>query len=150
MINAPRRISLTPSKTRSKKREVLIPIQEDLLDFMKSLPGQEKPSDSPLFPTLARTRVQGSKGLSNTFTDVIMANAGVSRGNPSRETVENESKGKGRVTYERGFHSFRHTFTTWLRNADGSEEDRMALTGHSTRVIQFKLWHREQAVGTKS
>ena len=35
--------------------------------------------------------------------------------------------------HERGFHSLRHTFTSWLRTAGVSEEDRMALTGHSTR-----------------
>jgi integrase len=52
--------------------------------------------------------------------------------------------GKGRITYERGFHSFRHTFTAWLRKAGVSEEDRMALTGHSTRESHGIYSHEDE------
>ena len=73
-----------------------------------------------------------AKGLSSVFVG-IMAAAGVDRGKPSRVLKGGQTAGKGRITYERGFHSLRHSFTTWLRTAGVSEEDRMALTGHSTR-----------------
>lgn len=127
------RICLIPSKTSRKKREILIPIQEDLLGYLKTVCGDDVSSKSFVFPVLAKKEVEGSTGLSDTFTKRIMVDASVSRGKASRELKEGESKGKGRITYERGFHSFRHTFTSWLREADVSEEDRMALTGHSTR-----------------
>ena len=58
---------------------------------------------------------------------------------------QEKAKGKGRVTYERGFHSLRHTFTSWLRNAGVSEEDRMALTGHSTRESHAIYSHHDEA-----
>jgi integrase len=40
-----------------------------------------------------------------------MEKACMDRGKPSKAKAE----GVGRITYERGFHSLRHTFTTWLR-----------------------------------
>ena len=75
-----------------------------------------------------------------------MKAAGVDRGKASR-TVEEGKAGVGRVTYERGFHSLRHTFTTWLRDAGVSEEDRMALTGHSTRESHQIYSHASEKAG---
>lgn len=46
----------------------------------------------------------------------VMLSAGVDRGKPSRILEQGQKKGAGRITYERGFHSLRHTFTSWLRN----------------------------------
>ncbi len=124
-------ISLIPSKTRKRKKMVKIPIQTELLHFLKNAPSHG--SGSPfVFSELSGLAVNARDGLSLEFVR-IMGMAGVDRGKPSRVLKEGESKGKGRITYERGFHSFRHTFTTWLRKAKVSEEDRMALTGHSTR-----------------
>ena len=73
-----------------------------------------------------------------------MREAGVDRGKPSRVSVEGDKPTAGRVTYERGFHSLRHTFTSWLRNAGVSEEDRMALTGHSTRESHAIYSHHDE------
>jgi integrase len=61
--------------------------------------------------------------------------------------VEGQEAGVGRITYERGFHSLRHTFTTWLRNAGVSEEDRMTLTGHSTRESHSIYSHADERAG---
>ena len=124
-----KRITLIPSKTKKKKREVRIPIQPDLLAFLESVPIQSDKPDAPVFEKLSQTRIGDRTGLSQTFNGIMKA-AGVDRGKASR-TVEEGKAGVGRVTYERGFHSLRHTFTSWLRNAGVSEEDRMALTGHS-------------------
>ena len=71
-----------------------------------------------------------------------MSKAKVERGKASRESEED--RGKGRITYERGFHSLRHTFTTWLRSAGVSEEDRMALTGHTTRDSHAIYSHADE------
>ncbi len=137
-LNA-KRITLIPSKTKKKKREVRIPIHPELFTFLESVTIYSDKPNAPVFETLSATKIGARAGLSQTFNK-IMSNAGVERGKPSRDIDEesvNDSKEKkasvGRVTYERGFHSLRHTFTSWLRNAGVSEEDRMALTGHTTR-----------------
>lgn len=122
-------ITLIPAKTKRKKKAVTIPIQADLLAFLEALPIHDDAPDAFIFPGLAEVPVNRRNGLSERFV-AIMAEAGVSRGKPSRDA---ETRGKGRVTWERGFHSLRHTFTTWLRTAGVAEEDRMALTGHTTR-----------------
>ncbi len=126
-------ITLIPAKTRRRNREVRIPLQENLLEFLRTESKRRLETDFHILPTLSQKPVEGSTGLSDTFTKMVMASAGVSRGKPSKERLVGEQKGKGRVVHERGFHSFRHTFSSWLRNAGVSEEDRMALTGHSTR-----------------
>jgi integrase len=139
-----KRITLVPSKTKKKKREVRIPIQPDLLSLFEGISVHDDTPDAPVFPTLAKTPVNTMKGLSTTFVG-IMAAAGVDRGKPSRMLEEGQTAGKGRITYERGFHSLRHTFTTWLRTAGVSEEDRMALTGHSTRESHQIYSHADES-----
>jgi integrase len=140
-----KRISLIPSKTKKKKREVRIPIQPDLLSYLLAAPVTDDSPDAPVFPTLAGLNIGDRTGLSQTFNK-IMATAGVDRGKPSRQIEEGAERGAGRVTWERGFHSLRHTFTTWLRTAGVSEEDRMALTGHSTRDSHAIYSHADEEV----
>jgi len=138
-----RLITLIPSKTRRKKKEVRIPIQPDLFKFLKKAPTHGNKPETAIFPKISNTSVGDRNGLSSTFVE-IMKDAGVDRGKPSRVLAEGESMGKGRITYERGFHSFRHTFTAWLRKAGVSEEDRMALTGHSTRESHGIYSHEDE------
>ncbi|MCX8495761.1 MAG: tyrosine-type recombinase/integrase [Akkermansiaceae bacterium] len=139
-----KRITLIPSKTKRKKREVHIPIHPDLLAYLLAAPVSDDSPAASVFPTLAKTPVNGAMGLSDTFTS-IMATAGVSRGKPSRVFEEGQDKGKGRVTWEKGFHSLRHTFTSWLRSVGVSEEARMALTGHTTRESHQIYSHTDAA-----
>lgn len=139
-----KQITLIPSKTKKAKREVKIPIQSDLQLFFESVAIEDDAPDAPVFPTLAKTPVNTMKGLSITFVG-IMAAAGVDRGKPSRTLVDGQTTGKGRIIHERGFHSLRHTFTTWLRTAGVSEEDRMSLTGHSSRESHQIYSHANEA-----
>jgi integrase len=139
-------ITLIPSKTKKKKREVRIPIHPELLAYFESAPVADDSPAAPVFPSLAKKRVNGANGLSDTFS-ALMAAASVDRGKPSRIIAEGEGRGAGRVTWERGFHSLRHTFTTWLRNAGVSEEDRMTLTGHSTRESHSIYSHADERAG---
>jgi integrase len=139
-------ITLIPSKTKRKKREVRIPIQEDLLAYFLAVPVADDSPAAKVFPTLAKTPVNTGSGLSSAFVS-IMKTAGVDRGRPSRVIEEGETAGKGRVTHEKGFHSLRHTFTSWLRNAGVSEEDRMLLKGHSTRESHQIYSHADEKAG---
>ena len=143
---AAKKISLIPSKTKRKKREVHIPIHPDLLAYLLAAPVAEDKPAAPVFPSLARKRVNGANGLSDTFAEIMLA-AGVDRGKPSRVIEEGQDKGAGRITWEKGFHSLRHTFTSWLRNAGVSEEDRMTLTGHSTRESHSIYSHADEKAG---
>ena len=141
-----KRITLIPSKTKKKKREVRIPIHPDLLAFFESVPIHSDKPDAPVFEKLSKVEIGARAGLSQAFNK-LMAKAGVDRGKPSRVIKEGEERGVGRITYERGFHSLRHTFTTWLRTAGVSEEDRMALTGHSTRESHQIYSHADEKAG---
>lgn len=144
---AGKRITLIPSKTKRKKREIMIPIQPDLLAYLESIPITSDKPDAPVFQWLSKASVGARGGLSQTFNG-IMREAGVDRGKPSRPPAIKGDALKatvGRITYERGFHSLRHTFTSWLRNAGVSEEDRMALTGHSTRESHAIYSHHDEA-----
>jgi integrase len=132
-------ITLMPAKTARKKREVMIPIHPDLLTYLEQVTITDDEPCAFVFPELAQLGIGSREGLSQTFVK-IMSDAGVSRGKPSKEKAE----GAGRITYERGFHSLRHTFTTWLRTAGVSEEDRMSLTGHSTRDSHAKYSHANE------
>ncbi len=139
-----KRITLVPSKTKKKKREVRIPIQSDLLAYLLAAPVADDTPNAPVFPSLAKLKIGDRAGLSQTFNKVMQA-ASVDRGKPSRDIEAGETRGAGRVTYERGFHSLRHTFTSWLRNAGVSEEDRMSLTGHSTRESHQIYSHADES-----
>lgn len=141
-----KQITLIPSKTAKKKKVVRIPLHPAVLAFLEAIPIPSDSPASPVFPTLAKTPVHTGSGLSASFVE-IMAAAGVSRGKPSRVLEEGQFLGAGKITYERGFHSFRHTFTTWLRTGGVSEEDRMSLTGHSTRESHGIYSHANEQAG---
>jgi integrase len=141
-----KKITLIPSKTKKKKREVRIPIHPDLLAFFESVPIHSDKPDAPVFPELSKVKIGSRAGLSQTFNKTMLA-AGVDRGKPSRIIEEGEDQGAGRITWERAFHSLRHTFTTWLRTAGVSEEDRMALTGHTTRDSHAIYSHADEKAG---
>jgi integrase len=138
-------ITVIPAKTKRKKVEVKIPIHPDLLAYLTAAPVADDSPDAFVFPELAQKKIETGNGLSETFNRIMQA-AGVDRGKPSREKSESKEKSRGRVTYERGFHSLRHTFTTWLYAADVSEEDRMLLTGHSTRDAHRIYSHADESI----
>ena len=136
-------IKLMPAKTKKKKTTVSIPINPDLLNYLSKVTITDDSPEAYVFTELSRLGIGDRTGLSQGFV-AIMESAKVSRGKPSRETSKDEKekeKGKGRVTYERGFHSLRHSFASWLRAEGVSEEDRMALMGHNTRDAQANYAH---------
>jgi len=137
-------ITLMPTKTRKKKTLVSIPISPDLLAYLSNLTIAEDSPEAYVFPKLSRLGIGDRAGLSRGFVSIMEA-AEVSRGKASRVIAEDDEepkdKGKGRITYERGFHSLRHSFASWLRAAGVTEEDRMALMGHNTRDAQANYAH---------
>jgi integrase len=134
-----KKITLIPAKTKRKKREVMIPIHPHLLAYLEQVTITDDEPCAFIFPKLAKCRIGTRDGLSNTFVQ-IMSDAGVSRGKPSKEKAE----GAGRITFERGFHSLRHSCATWMRKEGVSEQDCMAILGQTTREVHAKYSHANE------
>lgn len=129
-------IQFTPQKTSRKKKTVVVPLHPELQKFFRN--RITVGSSDPCFASLVRVSISGSKGLSSTFGR-MMDNAGV-----KREATRKVSKSSaGRTVYDRSFHSLRHTFNSWMANADVDRETRMRLTGHSTAEDNETYTHVE-------
>ncbi len=120
-----------PSKTKRKRTIVRIPLHPSLASFLSSRPT---PIDNtaPVFPELAVQSGPGRNGLSIQFTE-IMDKANVSRGKASTTG--------GRSSYERSFHSLRHTLTSWLADSNVSPEIRMEIIGHKSQDVHSLYTH---------
>lgn len=130
-------LRLIPSKTKRKRKEILVPLHADLRTFLEEHPSADDP-DSPVFPSLAKRSVSGKRGLSMSFVG-IMEKANVSRG--KARVAEKESA--GRTTHERGFHSLRHTYVSALANAEVETDVRKKLAGHTDDESHAIYSHHE-------
>jgi len=135
-------ITLIPAKTARKKRMLTIPMHPEVRKFLTKAKKAQQ-SLGPVFPSAAGEGVGGRNGLSRTFRG-IMDSARLSANPTKEETDEKGSKRRHRVA-QRSFHSLRHTFTSWLANADVSPELRMKLTGHTTADVHAGYTHHELA-----
>ena len=87
----------------------------------------------PLFPILS---AKGKGSLSTTFTR-IMERAGVPR---DVDVPGQERMGR------RSFHSLRHSFASWLADADVHSDVRKKLTGHKSDGIHAEYSHHDEAL----
>ncbi|MDB4438098.1 site-specific integrase [bacterium] len=113
------RIILTPEKTKAKGKTVEIPLHPVLAAHFKQNPPSPFPA-TPLFPSLDGKVTGGRDGLSTQFA-VIQKEAKV----PKTRT-QNGKQGS------LSFHSLRHSFVTWMSNAEVPAEIRKKMSGHST------------------
>jgi integrase len=119
------RLIIRPEKTKRNLKTLSIPLSPAAYSWIGDREG-------PLFPSLAKVK----KGtLSTTFTR-IMRSAGV-----ERDIIE-----AGDVVKRRSFHSLRHSFTSWLADADVHADVRQKLTGHSSSGIHAKYTHHDEAL----
>jgi integrase len=112
-------------KTGKTGKSLSIPITPPVMGWIGDRQGQ-------LFPHHSKV-VRGT--LSTTFTR-IMERASVARDVPL------PGGGLGR----RSFHSLRHTFASWLAEADVHADVRQKLTGHSSSRIHAKYSHHDEAL----
>lgn len=114
--------------TDKTRRVMEIPMTPNLKDHLESLPMGDDPDDY-LLPTLAGKR---SGSLSNQFYK-LMAKLGFV---PKRD---HKGKGKGRntkrVPNKYGFHSFRGTATSNLKNAGVPEAVVRDIIGHESKAV---------------
>lgn len=131
-----RKIKVVPMKTDKKKKVVEIPMHNDVMAFFKTykLPAF---SGANLFPTLHAKPAGGSGGLSTAFIS-HMKTLGI-----ARYITEDTEDGAGKIVSQKSFHSLRHTFTSWLANADIPAEIRMLMTGHTDTDVHSNYTHHE-------
>lgn len=141
-------ITIIPAKTKRKGRVLTIPMHPEIRAFLAKHSSKDKDDNlGAVFPALANTSVSGRNGLSRMFKN-IMGSAEVEQNvTDSRKAAAKANTGtKRRHTLpERSFHSLRHTFTSWLANADVAPELRMKLTGHTTADVHAGYTHHELA-----
>lgn len=116
------RLVVTTEKTG---KTVSVPITPPVMAWIGERQGA-------FFPVLSN-RVPGT--LSTVFTR-IMASAGV-----PRDIIV-----PGGTTARRSFHSLRHSFASWLAEADVHADVRQKLTGHSSSRIHSKYSHHDEAL----
>ena len=86
----------------------------------------------PLFPLLSSKSIQT---ISGTFTRIM-----------DRAGIEREVETPGGDVGRRSFHSLRHSFASWLANADVHSDVRKKLTGHKADGIHAKYTHHDEAL----
>lgn len=112
-------------KTEKTGKAVSIPITPPVMAWIGKRSGA-------FFPNLS-TKVPGT--LSTCFKN-IMARAGVA------EWIDQP----GGIRARRSFHSLRHSFASWLAEADVHADVRQRLTGHSSSRIHQRYTHHDLAL----
>lgn len=116
---------IRPKKTKRSKKTIRIPLTPPLLAWI----GDKK---GAFFPRAASVKVAT---LSTQFPR-IMARAGV----PADVTLP------GGIPARRSFHSLRHSFTSWLAEADVHADIRQKLTGHASADVHARYTHHDEAL----
>jgi integrase len=119
------RLVIRPAKTAKSLRTLSVPLTPPSFQWI----GERKGS---FFPAL-KGRKTGT--LSTQFVR-IMERAGV-----SREIIE-----AGNVVKRRSFHSLRHSFASWLAEADVHADVRQKLTGHQSAGVHGRYSHHDEAL----
>lgn len=116
---------IRPKKTDRSRKTIRIPLTPPLLAWISTRTGA-------FFPTLAK---KATPTLSMQFS-AIMKRAGV----PASIVMP------GALAASRSFHSLRHSFTSWLADADIHADVRQKLTGHSSSSVHAKYTHHDASL----
>lgn len=116
---------IRPAKTAKTRRTVRIPLTPPLLAWTAGKSGA-------FFPIAS---AKSSPTLSMQFRAIMKA-AGI----PSTATLP------GGIPATRSFHSLRHSFASWLAEADIHADIRQKLTGHSTAASHAVYSHHDASL----
>jgi integrase len=116
------RIILRPAKTERSRKTLTVPLTAQVKAWIAG-------KDGPFFPSLSAAK----KGALSTQFRRIMDNAGITQPTTEHKTTKT-------------FHSLRHTFTSWLANAEVPQDVRQKLTGHSDAGIHALYSHHDEAL----
>lgn len=116
---------IRPKKTERKRKVVRVPLSPALLAWIEGRKG-------PYFPTLSKISIPT---LSMQF-GAIMKRCEI----PKTVTLP------GEIEVSRSFHSLRHSFTSWLSEADIPADVRQKLTGHSSAKQHARYTHHDETL----
>jgi integrase len=119
------RLVIVPAKSARTQKVITVPLTPACIGWIADKKGE-------FFPTLKAQK----KGTTSTQFIRIMQKSSVSK----------EIKLHGGIIAERTFHSLRHTFASWLAEADIHADVRQKLTGHSSSKIHQRYTHHDEAL----
>jgi integrase len=119
------RLVIMPSKTSKSKKVLTVPLTPACIQWI----GKKK---GDFFPILKKQ----SKSTTAMQFRAIMKKAKVSK----------EIELAGGIKASRSYHSLRHTFASFLAEADVHADIRQKLTGHETSKIHQRYTHHDEAL----
>lgn len=119
------RLVIRPEKTKRTRKTLSVPLTPPCLRWIGDRQGD-------FFPKLKGTKT----GTLSTRFVRIMERAGV-----PREITE-----AGDIVKRRSFHSLRHSFASWLAEADIHADVRQKLTGHQSAGVHARYTHHDEAL----
>ena len=128
------RLVLAPVKQRKKRgtpQVMILPLSHEAMAYLKKLPRPIRPT-LPVFPSVAEVT---KSSICEQFERI-----------QKRAKVPKLIDIPGGFEAKRTFHSFRHTFVTWLKTAQVPEEDRRALAAHSDTAAHQTYTHIPESI----
>lgn len=116
---------IRPDKTKRQRKTITVPMTPPILGWIRKRKGE-------FFPSLSKK----TKSTNSTNFGRLMKKAGV----PRAVIIA------GDVEAVRSFHSLRHSFTSWLAEADIHSDVRQKLTGHSSAGIHGTYTHFDESL----
>lgn len=128
--------SFVPKKgIRKNKQKLVVPLHPRLAEHLTAIAGD---TCGAICPGFVGMKTGGNNGLSSRFGR-FMEQCGISRSSSTR------TEGRGRSVSSKSFHSFRHFFNSQLLAMGVDESIRMALSGHTTKLISRRYSHTTAA-----
>jgi len=119
------RLIIRPAKTAKSRKTLSVPLTPPAIEWI----GQRQGS---FFPDL-KGRKTGT--LSTQFVRIM-----------ARADVPREIREAGGITKRRSFHSLRHSFASWLAEADVHADIRQKLTGHASAGVHGRYTHHDESL----
>lgn len=116
---------IMPAKTARQKKIITVPLTPPCIAWIGLRKGD-------FFPTLKKL----NRATASMQFSAIMGKAGVPK----------EIEQPGGLKASRSFHALRHTFASWLAEADIHADVRQKLTGHSSSKIHARYSHHDEAL----
>jgi integrase len=115
-------------------------LAKPLLEFFHDLPSADHP-DAYVFPGAAQAAEKRTGTISTKFYDEILVPAGLVSARPRKDKSTGKGRDAKRTISEVSFHSFRHTFTTWLKSVGASNAMAQMIVGHDSEVVSRGYTH---------
>lgn len=127
-------ITLVPSKTKRKGKQITLPIHPVLRSLLDEL-RQQTGSSEYLFPTEQALQLKGYSGVSKRFQDFLIE-CGI-------QTTEPGNGHRRRAIVRKGFHSLRHSFVSLCAANRVPQVAIQELVGHGSPAMTALYSHAD-------